>query len=134
MFNKSVMQVLVRRPFRWTTAPTFNSDLTIATAGVKQTPSGVFILLDESIVKELSSMLDDAEIGELRAWLYKVSTETPLPAGHVSAALWNIPLWAGTTRATLLRIPALVWDDPTTVPPIKVRYFFNRFYKKVPSL
>jgi hypothetical protein len=126
-FLRSQLKLLTMRPWRYTTQPTYDGPKML-TEGVMQTPSGVFILLSDAVVEKAKATLTAAQKTEIAGWLYKVSNETPLPAGYEDAGLWHIPMWAGETRATLLRIPANIWNDPTTVPPLKVRQFLKDFY------
>jgi hypothetical protein len=99
-------------------------------AGVKQELQGVFILLSEEIVEILKDGLTQAQKDELSGWVYRVSTEDPLPDGFISAAEWHVPVWAGQTRAFYFRVPAAVWNDPTGNPPAKVRNYFRHLWQE----
>lgn len=119
------------RPWKWTTEPVYgNGPMQPPTVvGVKQTPTGVFILLSDELIERAKDTLTAAEKTEIASWIYRVSSENPLPANHVDAALWHIPMWSGETRAVLLRVPAAIWNDPKTVPPLKLRQFLKQLWQ-----
>jgi hypothetical protein len=135
-FNRSILLVLGRdgteRPWRWNPEPVYgNGPMNPPTAaGVKQTPSGVFVQIPEAWIEKLREGLSSTQLQELSDWVYRVSNENPLPANHVDAATWHIPIPAGETRAVFFRVPAAVWNDPTTTPPAKVRNYFRDLYRE----
>lgn len=116
-FNRSLLQVLDYKPWRWTTPP--NPD---GTGGVKQEADGVFILLSPELVTLLKEGLTQTEKDELQGWV--------LPRSMAQCAEWHVPLWVGQSSAVYVRIPAPVWNDPTTRPPLKVRRFFAALYRE----
>ncbi len=122
MFNRSLLNPLEYRPWRYTTPPTYNPDGSEATAGVKQTMNGVFILLSPELVAILKANLTQAEKDEIDAWVYPVTEE--------QAALWHVPVWAGQASATYFRIPAAVWNDPTGAPPATVKRYFADLWRE----
>ncbi len=130
-FDRSQTQVMGRdgseRPWRYTTEPTYNPDGTIATPGTRQTPTGVFIQITPEIYAELRERLTAANRTEFEGWLYPLDTEDPDPLKRPQT--WHVPVWAGQTNVVYLRIPAAVWNDPTGVPPLKVRNFLHRFWR-----
>lgn len=119
-FNRSLLKVLGRdgseRPWRYTTQPTYNPDGSILTPGVTQQANGVFILLNDDIVNMLKLTLTTAEKAELVGWFDRRT--------EAQCAIWHVPVWAGDSSAVFIRVPAAIWDDPTTVPPLKVRQYF----------
>lgn len=122
MFNLSLLKPLDYRPWRYTTEPTYNPDGTEATPGVKQTTTGVFILLSPELVVLLKANLTPAEKAEIDAWVY--------PATEAQAALWHIPVWAGETSAVYFHIPSTVWNDPLAAPPAKVKQYFADLWRE----
>lgn len=119
MFNRSLLQLIPYRPWRWTTPP--NPDGTGGTKGYLQ---GVFILLSDELVEILATNLTQAEKDELRAWIHRVTME--------QAAEWHVPVWAGNTNgAVFIRVPAAVWNDPTGEPPAKVKRYFAHLWRAV---
>ena len=137
MFDRSQILVLGReegseRPWRWNPAPVFgNGPMEPPTVeGTKQVLPGVVILLTDGFVDILKEGLTQTQKDELNGWIYKVSNESPTPDGFVDAATWHIPIWAGQTRAWAFRVPAAVWNDPTTTPPAKVRNFMRHLWRE----
>lgn len=121
-FNRSLLQVLDYRPWRWTTAPTYDANGNVITPGVKQELNGVFILFSDELVAILKEGLTQAEKDELQQWV-NVYTEA-------QCAMWNVPVWAGNDRAVYCRVPAAVWSDPATDTPAKVKRFFASLWRE----
>ncbi len=125
-FNTSLLKVLGRdsseRPWRWTTEPVYgNGPLNPPTvAGVKQTPNGVFVLLSDELVTYLRQTMTQAEKDEVLPWVNRYD--------EAQAAMWHAPLWAGQGNAVYWRIPATVWDDPTSPVPQKVKTYFRNLF------
>lgn len=111
-FDLSQLHVLPFRPWRWTDE----------TETVKQELNGVWILLSSRIVDRLAKAMTATQKDELRSWLFRVTED--------EAAEWHAPVWAGQEDAVYLRIPAAIWNDPTTVPPAKVRNYFQQLWKE----
>lgn len=106
MFSTNLAQLLPYKPYKTDTQGV-----------VTQTLNGVFVLLSDELVQVLKDNLTQEEKDELQTYVYKVTA--------AQAAEWNIPIWAGEDKATYLRIPAAVWNDPNTTPPAKVKKFFH---------
>ena len=115
-FNRSLLSVLPYRPWRWTTPP--NPD---GTGGVKQELNGVFILFSDELVQILKEGLTQAEKDELQTWVNRYT--------EAQCAEWHVPLWAGTNAAVYCRVPAAIWSDPSTTPPLKVRRYFQSLWR-----
>lgn len=113
MFNPSLLQVIRYRPWRWTDA----------TQTAKQELNGVFILMSDALIELLAAKLTEAQKTELRQWAHRVTVD--------QAGEWHVPVYAGDDRATFIRVPATVWNDPTTTPPVKVRNYFQHLYNQV---
>lgn len=111
MFNRSLLKVIDYQPYR-----------TDAQGNVVQTLNGVFILLSQELVDILKEGLTADEKTELQDYVL-VRTEA-------QCAEWHVPVWAGNDSAVYVRVPASVWNDPTTRPPAKVRRFFSRVYQE----
>ncbi len=122
MFDRSQILVIDERPWRYTTPPTYDAAGVELTPGVKQTLSGVFVLISDELVDLLADALTPAQRTELRGWIYRVT--------EAEAATWNVPLWAGQSSAIFLRIPAAIWNDPATNPPAKVKAYFQQLYRE----
>ena len=120
-FNPSMLNPLDYQPWRYTTQPTYNPDGSEATPGVKQFLNGAFILLSDEILTIMRAKLTPAERTELSSWIDRRTED--------QCALWNVPVWAGNNAAVIVRIPAAVWDDPTTAPPAKVRNYFQMLWR-----
>lgn len=114
---RSQLHIVEERPWRWTTQP--NPD---GTGGVKSAPlDGVFILLSDELVDRLKAKLTQAQKDGLSQWVNRYS--------EAQCATWHVPVWAGQTSAVFLRVPAAVWDDPTGVPPAKVRDYLSELWR-----
>lgn len=124
-FDPSQLKVLDQQPWRWTTQPAADG-----TGGVKQTLGGVFILLSDDIVTYMRATMTAAEKTEIAPWVERVSTESPLPAGHTDAGLWHVPMWAGETRAVVLHFPASIWASPTDPVPLKIKTYFRALFRE----
>lgn len=130
-FNTSQIMVLGRngteRPWRYSTLPDANGN-----GGVKQVLPGVVILMTDEAADELRALAAAADKTEIDQWLYRVSCETPLPAGTIGVRPelneWRVPIWAGMTTCIAWRIRAVVWDDPTITPPLSVRRIMRQLY------
>ena len=103
MFNPSLLKVLNYRPWRWVDKA----------LGTKQELQGVFILFSNELVTLLKAGLTQAEKDEFQTWV-NIYTEA-------QCAEWHVPVWAGDNQAVYCRVPASVWNDPTTTPPLIVR-------------
>ncbi len=129
MFNASLIKVLVRdgseRPWRWTTEPVYgNGPFNPPTvAGVKQTLNGVVILLSDAVIDKARETLDAAQKAELAPWIER--------RDEAWAAEWHVPVWAGETSLVGLRIPAAIWNDPTSAPPAKVREYLKDVWRDI---
>ena len=123
-FNRSQIAVLGRfgdgRPWRYTTQPTYNPDGSVATPGVIENSTGVYIRVTTALVDQLASTLTPAKATQLRGM---VETFT-----EAQCAEWNIPVWSGDNSATLLHIPAGVWASPTVAPPLAVKQFVQHLF------
>lgn len=124
-FNRSQLIVLGRdngseRPWRYTTQPVLNPDGSVLTPGVKQTPNGVFVVLSDDLVTSLRSTMTQAEKDEVLPWVNRYT--------EAQCAMWHVPVWCGQTSMVAWRIPATVWDDPTTQPPAKVIAYFRELF------
>lgn len=121
-FDTSQIAVQLTQPWQWTTAPTYNPDGSILTAGVASAPlDGVFILMSPALVAWLKTTLTAAQQTALQSY---VTTYT-----EAQLAQWHIPGWAGTSGATYVRVPAGTWNDPTTAPPAAVKTLVQSLYK-----
>jgi len=121
-FNRSLLQVLDYKPWRWTIEPTYNPDGSILTPGTKQELDGVFIMLSDELVTILKNGLTQAQKDELEGWVNRYSM--------AQLALWHAPCWAGQNSAVYLRVPASVWNDPTTAPPPKVKAYLQALWRE----
>lgn len=115
-FNTSLLKVLDTQPWRWTTQP--NPD---GTGGVKQTLDGVFILFSDELVAILKAGLTQAQKDELETWVNRYTA--------AQCATWHVPVWAGSSSAVYCRVPAAIWNNPTTTPPLKVRQYFQSLWR-----
>ena len=123
-FIQSNILVIPHRPWRYTTQPTYNPDGSELTPGVKQELQGVFILLRDALVDWMKANLTQVQKDEIQAWVHRVTMD--------EAAEWHVPVWSGDTNgAVFIRVPAAVWNDPTTTPPAKVRTYFKTLYNNV---
>lgn len=111
-FDLSLLRVLPHKPWRWTIPP--NED---GTGGTKQELNGVFILFSDELVAILKEGLTQVQKDELQQWVSRYTQE--------QCAEWNVPVWAGQDSAVYLRVPAVIWDDPTQPPPNKVKQYFQ---------
>lgn len=123
MFNRSLLQRIRFRPWRWATPPTYNPDGSEATPGTRQELDGVFILISDELIELLAASLSAADATALRSYAYRV---TAAQAGE-----WHVPVWAGQDSAVFVRVPAAVWNDPAATPPLRVRQFFQHLYREV---
>jgi hypothetical protein len=115
---RSQLLIIEERPWRWTTPP--NPD---GTGGVKSAPlDGVFILLSDELVQRLKTGLSQAQKDELQTWV-DLRTEA-------HCATWHVPLWAGETSGYFLRVPAAVWNDPSSEPPAKVKTYLQHLWQE----
>ena len=121
-FNRSLLHVLPYKPWRWTTPPTYNPDGSVNTPGVKQELNGVFILFSDELVTILKEGLTAIEKAELDGYVNRYT--------EAQCAMWNVPVWAGQDSAVYCRVPAAVWNDPTTPPPAKVKRFFAKLWQE----
>ena len=121
-FDPSRLHLVMERPWRYTTQPTYDAQGNQLTPGVKQTLNGVFIMLSEELVEYLAAKLTEAEKTELRQWAHRV---TGAEAGE-----WHVPMWCGDDKAIFIRVPAAVWNDPATPPPAKVRQYFADLFRE----
>ena len=123
-FNRSLVKVLGRdggeRPWRWNPAPVLNPDGSVLAPGVQQQANGVFILLTDELITMLCATLTQVQKDELLTW---ADTRT-----EAQCAIWHVSVWAGDSVAKFFRIPATIWDDPLTAPPLKVRQYFARLW------
>lgn len=106
-FDRSQIQLISFKPWRWVDEQ----------AGTKQEIDGVFILLSDELADKLTAAMTAAQWAEFEGWFHHVTAK--------QAARWHVPIWAGDRAATYIRIPAAVWNDPTTAPPAKVRGYFQ---------
>ena len=122
MFDRSLLQVIGYQPWRWTTPPTYDP-ITHAelTPGIRQTLGGVFILFSDELVAILKAGLTQAQKDELQNWVNQYT--------EAECAEWHVPVWAGDNKAVYCRVPAAIWNDPTTAPPLKVRNYFQALWK-----
>ncbi len=123
MFDPSQTSLIGYAPWRYTTQPTYDANGNELTPGVKQTLSGVFVMLDDALIEMLRTKLDATEQAEISGWVYRVT--------GAEAATWHVPVWAGQESAVFLRVPAAVWASPTTSPPAKVKRFFAQLYSEM---
>ena len=130
-FDLSQTQVMGRdgsaRPWRYTVEPVLNPDGSVLTPGTVQTPTGVFIQITPEIYAELRDRLLAADKTEFIGWLYALDINDPDPLKRPQT--WHVPVWAGQTNVVYLRIPAVVWNAPTGVPPAKIKTFLHRFWR-----
>ncbi len=117
MFNLSVLEVLGTQPWRWTTQPDVEGN-----GGVKQTLSGVFILMSDEIVAYLRATMTQAEKDEVAPWVNRYS--------EAQCNEWHVPVWAGQDSAVYWRIPAAIWNDPAAPPPQKVKTYFRELFRE----
>jgi hypothetical protein len=115
-FDTSLVKVLDQQPWRWTTPP--NPD---GTGGVKQTLNGVFILFSDELVAILKAGLTQVQKDELQTWVNQYT--------EAQCADWHVPVWAGNDKAVYCRVPAAIWNDPTTAPPQKVKDYFQSLWR-----
>jgi hypothetical protein len=121
-FDTSLVRVQPERPWRYTTLPTYNPDGSEATPGVKQTLNGVFILLSPELVDRLKTELTAAQKDELQSYVH--------PLTVAEAGEWHVPVWAGEQQAHYIRVPAAIWNDPSTPPPARVKQLFRWLWRE----
>ena len=134
-FTASQIRVIRTQPYKWITPPTYNPDGSILTAGVKSAPlDGVHILLDDQIVEWLKIALTAAQKTALQSYVKKLYTdEDTNPARPVDdrLATWiGLVGWSGQTEHTFIRIPANIWNTPTSQnPPAAVKTFIQKYWQ-----
>lgn len=116
-FDLSQVRVHESKPWRWTTPPAEDG-----TGGVKQELAGVFILLSPELVDRLKGELSAEQRAELQGYVHPLTLE--------EAGAWHVPVWAGETRAHYIRIPAAIWSDPSTNPPLRVRQLMRFLWRE----
>jgi hypothetical protein len=121
-FDRSQLIVLDTPAWRYTTPPTYDAQGRETAPGVRQQLNGVFILLAPGVADELEEALTPAMRDEWRGWFLFVTSR--------QAAEWHVPVWAGEQNAFYIRVPAAVWADPSTPPPLKVKRYLGRLFRE----
>ncbi len=135
MFNTSRISVLGRdgtaRPRRELTAAVYgNGPLNPPTVpATYQQRAGVVVMVSPEVVAKARETLTQAEKDELAPWTFRMDID------HANVLLrpqtWGIPVWAGEDHVWVINFPAIVWDDPTSAPPQKVRDILKDFWRVV---
>ena len=123
MFDRSLLKLIGYHPWRYTTPPTYDAAGNQLTPGVTQSLDGVFILLSDTLIDMLVDGLDQADADLLRGYAYRVTA--------AQAGTWHVPVWAGQSSAVFIRVPAAMWDDPASAPPLPVRRYFQHLWREI---